>query len=208
MYFIERRKMEKAIRKLLLTALIVTFVANFSLTANVRADENISDFDNVAAEQVINDINSTVNSGISEGEIKYDRNYTTYAISVSPNPAIIGDTVTAEAETDNSRVTHVIFVWVNLQGIKKIETVNVNSEKTAQSRYVPDELGRWWVFALFIKKGSCCWLYAMRWTCFKVTEISQVVPDFPVVGTAGAATTMLAGLGFFLNRRKQPSTKH
>jgi len=199
--------MEKAIRKLLLTALMVIFTVSFSPIANVRADDNISDFENVTAEQVINDINSTVNLDISEGEIKYDRNYTTYSINVSPNLVTIGTIVTAKAETDNIRVTHVIFVWINPRGIiKKIDTVSVNSEnnnwKTAQSTYIPDELGRWWVSALFVKKGSCCWLYAMRWTCFKVTRLTQVVPDFPVAGTAGAATTMLAGLGFFLKRRK------
>ncbi|MGB9684494.1 MAG: hypothetical protein ACPL1Z_06155 [Candidatus Bathyarchaeales archaeon] len=204
--------MEKTLRKMLLALLIVAFVASMLSISIVKAEEEIDSYDNVSAEQVVGDINNTVNSGASEGEIRYDQNYTFYSLTVFPKSVFIGQSVTAVAETDNSRVTHVTFVWVKpFSGIKKIETVNVYSEngrKKANSTYTPDELGSWWVFALFIKStntGSCkCgWLYAMRWACFKVAKITQRIPDYPVVGTAGAMTTMLVGLGLFLNKKRQ-----
>jgi len=197
----------KNLQKLLLVLLIAGLTVSVLSAVAVKAEEGtISDYDNVKAEQVINDINSTVSSSVGEGEIKYDQNYTTYRLTVSPPSVIIGNPVTATAETDNRRVTHIIFIWVNPYGvIKKIETVSVSGDnwKTAQSTYQPDKLGKWVVFALFVNANSCRWLYAMRWNCFEVTGITQQIPDFPVVGTAGAMTTMLLGLGLFLNRKRQ-----
>ena len=197
----------KNLQKILLALLIAGLMVSVLSAAAVKAEEdNISDYDNVKAEQVINDINTAVNSSDVEGEIKYDQNYTTYRLTISPPSVIIGNPVTVTAETDNRRVTHVTFIWVNPYGvIKKIETVSVSGDnwKTAQSTYQPDKLGKWVVFALFVNANSCRWLYAMRWNCFKVTRITQQIPDFPVVGSAGAMTTMLLGLGLFLNRKRQ-----
>ncbi|MEM2440482.1 MAG: hypothetical protein QW493_04630 [Candidatus Bathyarchaeia archaeon] len=178
----------------------------------VNAEDGIGDYDNVKAEQVVNDINSTVNSGINEGEIKYDLNYTLYRLTVVLASDTVGQQITTIAETNNQRVTHVTFMWVKpFGGIQKIETFLVadseNNLKMAESTFNTDEPSLWWVFALFEQRytGSCkCgWLFAMRWvrcTCFKV---KQVIPDFPVVGTAGAMTTMFAGLGLFLNKKRQ-----
>ena len=194
------------LQKMLLALLIAGLVVSVFSAVAVKAEEDtISDYDNVKAEQVINDINTTVSSGDVEGEIKYDQHYTTYRLTVSPSSVIIGNSVYATAETDNCRVTHVTFIWVNLNGIQKVETVSVSGDnwKTAQSTYQPDKLGKWVVFALFVNANSCKWLYAMRWSCFEVTGITQQIPDFPVVGTAGAMSTMLLGLGLFLNRKRQ-----
>ncbi len=206
--------LEKVLRKMLLAFLIVAFIASMLSVSVVKAEEELDSYDNVSAEQVVKDIDNTVNLGTGEGEMRYDQNYTIYRLTVFPKSVFIGQSVTAVAETDNPRVTHITFVWVKpFSGIKKIETVTVYSEngwKKANSTYTPDKLGSWWVFALFIKStntGSCrckCgWLYAMRWTCFKVTKITQQIPDYPMVGTAGAMTTMLVGLGLFLNKKRQ-----
>ncbi|MEM2971699.1 MAG: hypothetical protein QW270_04675 [Candidatus Bathyarchaeia archaeon] len=206
--------MGKTIQKALFALLIISLMISVLFAATVKAEDTISDYENVSAEQVVNDINNT---SIDEGEMRYDRNYTIYRLTVYPKTVIIGQSVTVVAETDNPRVTHVTFVWVkSFGGIKKIETVNVYSEdgwKKANSTYTPDELGSWLVFALFMRKtntGSCCmcrcgWLYAMRWTCFKVKRIPQQIPDFPVVGTGGATAVMLVGLGLFLNKKRQKS---
>lgn len=197
-------------KKTLLAFLIVVFVVSFLSISVVKAEESINDYDNVPAEQVINDINSTAGSSLNEGEIKYDQNYTLYRLTVVPKSVTIGEQATAIAETDNQRVTHVTFVWVKpFDGIKKVETVPVYSEnglKKAESVYNPDDLGSWWVFALFEQRytGSykCGWLFAMKWVCCACFKVKQVIPDFPVVGTAGAMTAMLAGLGLFLNKKR------
>ncbi|MEM2780350.1 MAG: hypothetical protein QW791_05710 [Candidatus Bathyarchaeia archaeon] len=199
------------IKKVLLTLLIVVYVASFISVFAVNAEDGIGDYDNVSAEQVIKDINSTINSSINEGEIKYDQNYTLYRLTVVPTSVTVGQEVTAIAETNNPRVTHVTFVWVKpFDGIKKIETVQVYSEgnlKKANSKFNPDMPGLWWVFALFEQRNTgscrCGWLFAMRWVCCACFKVKQVIPDFPVVGTAGAITTMFAGLGLFLNKKRQ-----
>lgn len=199
------------LKKLLLALVIVAFAASSIFILGVKAEDEINDYDNVLAEQVINDINSTVNSGLNEGEIKYDQNYTLYRLTVMPKSVTVGQQVTAIAETDNKHVTHVTFVWVKaFDGIRKIETVPVyleNGLKKAESTYNPDERGSWWVFALFeqryVDSCKCGWLFAMRWACFRVTGIQQQVPDYPVVGTAGAVTSMLVSLSLFLNKKKQ-----
>lgn len=200
------------LKKLLLALATLTFIVSFLSVLAVNAEDGLSDYDNVPAERVINDINSTINLSLNEGIIKYDQNYTLYRLTVVPTSVTVGQTATAIAETNNNRVTHVTFVWIKpFDGIKKMETVQVvNSEnnlKRAESTCTPDEPGHWWVFALFEQRNTgsyrCGWLFAMkwiRWACFKVR---QVIPDFPAVGTAGAMTTMLTGLGLFLDRKRQ-----
>lgn len=199
------------IKKVLLTLLIAVYIASFISVSVVNAEDSIGDYDNVSAEQVVNDINDKVNSGVNEGEQKYDENYTLYRLTVVPKSVTVGQEVTAIAETNNNRVTHVTFVWVKpFDGIKKIQTVQVYSEdnlKKANSTFNPDEPGLWWVFALFEQRytGSCrCgWLFAMKWVCCSCFKVRQVIPDFPMVGTAGAMTAMFAGLGLFLNKKRQ-----
>ena len=199
----------KNLQKLLLILLIAGLTVSVLSAAAVKAEEDtISDYDNVKAEQIINDINTTISSNAMEREIRYDQNHTTYRLTVSPQTATIGNSVNATAETDNPCVTHVTFIWIQINPyiiIKKIETVSVSGDnwKTAQSTYQPDKMGKWVVCALFANANSCKWLYAMLLSCFKVTGITQQIPDFPVVGTAGAMTTMLLGLGLFLNRKRQ-----
>jgi hypothetical protein len=79
----------------------------------VKAEEDtISDYDDVKAEQIINNINTTISSNAMEKEIRYDQNHTTYRLTVSPQTAIIGNSVNATAETDNPCVTHVTFIWI------------------------------------------------------------------------------------------------
>lgn len=197
--------------KKLSLALLLAVLASFISILIVSAEEGIGDYDNVSAEQVVNDISETVNSEISEGEKKYDPSFTFYSLIVFPKSAVIGQAITAVAETDNPRVTHVTFVWVKpFGGVEKVETVQVHSEnglKKASSTYNPDKVGSWWVFALFENKGTVSsrhgWLYAMRWTHFRITRITQQIPDYPVLGTAGAMATMFMGLGLFLSKKKQ-----
>lgn len=194
----------KTIQKTLFTLLIIALMVSVFFAATVKAEEIVNDYENVSAERVVNDISNT---STDEGEMRYDQNYTIYRLTVYPKKVIIGQSVTAVAETDNPRATYVTFVWVKPFGkVKKIETVSVyleNGWKKANSTYTPDELGSWLVFALFVGNSKCGWLYAMRWTCFKVTKITQQIPDFPVVGTGGAMAVMLVGLCLFLNKKKQ-----
>ncbi|MEM2561769.1 MAG: hypothetical protein QXT06_05520 [Candidatus Bathyarchaeia archaeon] len=193
-------------KKILSAFLTAVFITCFISVGIVSAVDEISNYDNVSAEQIVHDINNTINSNFNEGEIRYDKNYTLYRLTVTPSSVIVGQTVTAIAETDNNRVTHVTFIWIKPFDRIYSETIQVQVDpnsglKIVSSTYTPDEIGSWWVFALFSSSCRCKWLYAIRWECFKVKPITQQVPDYPIIGTAGTIITMLMGLGLFLNKK-------
>lgn len=83
------------------------------------------------------------------------------------------------------------------------DSSNVNVEYLyAHSAHEPDKPGDWGVQALFIgegghRVGSVGNVIKIRSTSF------NVIPDLPVVGTAGALVTMLFGLGLFLRNKRQ-----
>jgi hypothetical protein len=70
----------------------------------------------------------------------------------------------------------------------------------AQSTYAPNIVGDWGVQAFFIgpdgtTKAGLDYVVQIRATSF------NVIPEVPIIGTAGAAIAMLAGLGAFMKRR-------
>jgi hypothetical protein len=72
----------------------------------------------------------------------------------------------------------------------------------AQSTHAPDIVGDWGVHAYFIgpdgsKKAGLEDVIQIRSTSF------NVIPEVPIIGTAGAAIAMLLGFGFFGLRRKR-----
>ncbi|MBS7646639.1 hypothetical protein KEJ24_02205 [Candidatus Bathyarchaeota archaeon] len=227
------------LKKMLLALMIITFVASFLYMPAVKAEEVvINNYDNVTSEKVISEINDIVKKGVTEGEIIYIedsafsssltsslKNYGPrmllcrywYSLTVSPKAAYVGQSVTANATTNNMYVTNVTFIWIKLfDGIKKTERVQAslkNGLKEAISTYEltsNSDVGSWLVFALFEFEYvnsygcKCIKLFALRWTCFYVNpRIPQQIPDYPVVGTAGAMTSMIIGLGLFINKRKR-----
>ncbi|MGB9854190.1 MAG: hypothetical protein ACPLRY_05220 [Candidatus Bathyarchaeales archaeon] len=142
-----------------------------------------------------------------------------------------GQTVWVTAGTTNLTIKSVVFVWkypndskaweetVNVIGPISTPNVpsNVHQEVVdwannltgdaavqylyAQSVHQPTVIGDWGVQALFIGEGghpvnSIKNVIAIRATSF------NMVPDLPVVGTAGALVTMLFGLGLFLHKKR------
>ena len=70
----------------------------------------------------------------------------------------------------------------------------------AQSTHTPNMVGDWGVQAFFIgldgkTKAGLDYVVQIRATSF------NVIPEIPIIGTAGAAIAMLAGLGLFMKRR-------
>lgn len=120
-----------------------------------------------------------------------------------------GTLVTATAGTTDPNVKHVTFQWKYPNGTiaYKEKDVPVWSNGSrydgkliyyATSSFVPTVVGDWGVKALFT--GSD--VIAQKSTSFNVVSPFNVVPDLPLVGTAGALVTMLFGLGFFLHSKR------
>jgi len=124
-----------------------------------------------------------------------------------------GTLVTAIAGTTDPEVKNVTFLWkypdnetvvyeVNVQVWTNGSTYDGEIIYYANSSYTPDAIGDWGVQALFIgengkQKANHDDVVMIRSTSF------NTIPDLPVVGTAGAITTMLLGLGLFLRKKKK-----
>jgi hypothetical protein len=123
-----------------------------------------------------------------------------------------GAAVIATAKTTNRDVDKVTFTWINPAGQTVwTETVAVQFDGTyyngkkvysATSTYTPEALGDWTVKALFIDQNGhfhCCCTseVARRATSF------NVVPEIPLIGTAGASIAMFAGLAVKMKRKPQ-----
>jgi hypothetical protein len=116
----------------------------------------------------------------------------------------MGATVIATAKTNNSQVDHIQFIWIDPNGhTVKTETKTVTFDGThykAESNYVPTILGLWTVKAKFLDQNGflhCC--------CDETVETKKttffVVPEIPLIGTAGASIAMFAGLAIKMKRK-------
>jgi len=124
-----------------------------------------------------------------------------------------GTLVTATAGTTDANVQNVTFLWkypnetiaytkADVQVWSNGSTYDGKLIYYAKSSYTPDVLGDWGVQAFFIgndgkTKAGIDDVIQIRATSF------NVIPDLPVVGTAGAITAMILGLGFFLHKKKK-----
>ena len=129
----------------------------------------------------------------------------------------MGAEVIATAMTTDHRVDEVQFIWKNpAKQTVFVETVEVYTNGStfldnhgnlkliyyANSSYTPGTLGDWCVKAKFYDEvGFCLWefdiLLATRATSF------NVIPEVPLLGTAGVSIAMVLGLGIFKVKRKQ-----
>jgi hypothetical protein len=127
-----------------------------------------------------------------------------YTYSVASNyhgiDAPIGQTILVTATTDNPGVVNVVFIWKNAAAIEQWrETVTVVSGQ-AQSSGVPNSIGDWGVQALFVGADgrtiqSVEDVVAIRATSF------NVVPEIPLLGTAGVALAFVGALGVYVKRK-------
>jgi hypothetical protein len=112
----------------------------------------------------------------------------------------IGQTIVVTATTDNPGSASVVFIWKNAASIEQWrETITVVSGQ-AQSSGVPNSIGDWGVQALFVDSSgrtiqSVADVVAIRATSF------NVVPEVPLLGTAGIALALVGALGVHVKRK-------
>lgn len=124
----------------------------------------------------------------------------------------LGATVNVTAMTTNWDVNYVTFIWKNAAGVIVYqEDVDVHTNGTryngqlvkyASSVHVANSLGDWGVQGKFYDEQgfwfwSCDDLLATRSTSF------NVVPEVPLLGTAGIAAAMVLGLTVYRAKKKQ-----
>lgn len=138
--------------------------------------------------------------------IAYAQN-TIYELASTPDsPIPHGAAVTFTAKTDDQRVTQVLFVWKDpTNQVKWEDTVNVYQNDAywyADSTHTPDEHGAWTVEAYFNLISDEPTRCAVTKTITVETEVTFfVVPEIPLLGTAGAMIAMLLGLAFIAKRK-------
>lgn len=112
-----------------------------------------------------------------------------------------GSTITVTAQTTNTRVAKITFHWKNPAGSTVwTDTVTVQPDGTyegktvysAESVHSPMDHGDWQVNALFLTADDFCLSQSNIAPSIRTTFF--VVPEIPIVGTAGAALAMFAGL--------------
>mgnify|MGYP000061762861 CR=1 FL=1 len=140
-----------------------------------------------------------------------------------------GQEVVVTAGTKNLSITGIVFRWhdpddnvvwedyIPVQGPLTTPDVpdNVHQEVIdwandnpnvkylyAQNTHTPDTIGDWGVQAFFIGDGGKTAAGVEDVIKIRATSFN-VIPDLPVVGTAGAVTAMLLGFGLFLRKNKK-----
>ena len=148
--------------------------------------------------------NATTSEGSLNSGYAVTNNY--HGKDVAP-----GTPVTVTAMTTNSHVDFVTFIWKNAAGqVKYQEKVNVFTNGTtyegklvryAISTQSPDSLGDWGVQAKFYDKiGFCHCSYNLR-LATRATSFN-VVPEVPLLGTAGIAAAMVIGLTVYKKKQQ------
>ncbi len=126
----------------------------------------------------------------------------------------MGANVIVTAMTTDSRVDTVNFTWVNPAGqtvFRETITVAANGStyapngKTiyyANSDYNPAVQGEWTVVVAFYDGPGICQFTFYPTLDMRATSFN-VVPEVPLIGTAGVSAAMLLGFGIFKVKRKQ-----
>jgi hypothetical protein len=131
----------------------------------------------------------------------------TYQLSSShPGPYVpLGTTVTVTATTTDPKAYSVMFIWVSPSHDYSTGIIPI-SGGSASSSHTLDEEGEWCVHAIFFDSIGCeCFriVYPVAWRCIKL--FVNVVPEIPVVGTAGASIVMALGLAYKMKRKSPKS---
>lgn len=113
-----------------------------------------------------------------------------------------GATVIVTATTNDPSVTRVTFIWKNANEDPIFTEPVVISGGTAQSSQRPNSLGEWGVQTFFqgsggTTKGGNELTIKIRATSF------NVIPEIPLLGTAGASIAMILGFTYKVKRKPQ-----
>jgi hypothetical protein len=121
-----------------------------------------------------------------------------------------GADVVVTAMTTDAKVDHVIFVWKNpVDQIvwMDIESVEPNGTKYdgklvyyATSAHKPEALGDWGVQAIFVDLDGIYRCILKLFVSRRATSFN-VVPEVPIIGTAGASIAMLLGFTYKIKRK-------
>ncbi len=123
----------------------------------------------------------------------------------------LGNPVTVTATTNNEEIVKISFNWTNPAGdlAFPIETTNVqwkwqDGHKVyyATSIKTPNAIGDWIVEAEFIDEQGYCWCKEYKTIATRTTSFN-VVPEVPLLGTAGVAIAMVLGLTVYKKKQKQ-----
>lgn len=123
-----------------------------------------------------------------------------------------GANVVVTAMTTDAKVDHVIFVWKNPAGQiiwADIESVYTNGTEYdgklvyyANSTHKPEALGDWGVKAIFVDLNGIFRCHLKLFVARRATSFN-VIPEIPIIGTAGASIAMIAGLTYKMKRKPQ-----
>jgi len=140
----------------------------------------------------------------------------------------IGQVVVATAGTTDLAVTHVVFIWRNSsENIVWVDNVTVSELTTpkvpdnvpdevtrwanesqgicykyAQSAITPMVEGKWGIQAIFYNATGPVNNHRENFVVKRAASVN-VIPDAPVVGTAGLVSAMAFGLGLFKLKQKK-----
>jgi hypothetical protein len=122
-----------------------------------------------------------------------------------------GATMVLTASTDNPNVCSIQFYWLNPSNepvapfpdtIKKPDDA---STFTATSMKSVDEQGQWNAYAIFLDRfGNECFRIALPVQCKEMAL--HVVPEVPLLGTAGVSIAMILGLVYTKKRKAKNPT--
>jgi hypothetical protein len=129
----------------------------------------------------------------------------------SGTSAPLDATVVVTAKINDPNAYKVVFTWLNpANQLELIEGENVQWDGSsyidgkevwvASSTYTADVIGDWNVYAVFLDKfGKRCFSIVIP---VKIRHTSfNVIPEIPVIGTAGASLAMIAGFAFKIKRK-------
>jgi hypothetical protein len=117
---------------------------------------------------------------------------------VDPYNVAPGTNVVITAQTDESFVD-AKFTWKNQAGVVKLEeTIAFTGDpKTAVSDFVVNDGGIWRV-SVYSDNGQ------LIGTCEYTVKVGfNVIPELPIIGTAGASIAMLSGLAYRMRKKNQ-----
>lgn len=128
----------------------------------------------------------------------------------SENDVPLGATVTVTATTNDPNAYKLVFMWLNpADKVEIIESefltwdgstyIDDLKALTATSELTLDKIGDWDVYAVFLDKfGKRCFSVIIP---VKIRHATfNVIPEIPIIGTAGAAIAMVAGLTYKVKR--------
>ncbi len=126
-----------------------------------------------------------------------------YTYNVTKNSEVqLNQPLTVTATTNNPNVGKVRFTWLNpASQTVKVETVSVTTVGTnqvANSSFTPSTLGDWIVKAEFVDVRN--YISFLGTTTIESRTTFNVVPEVPLIGTAGASLAMVIGLIFCRKR--------